>query len=63
MDYGNTRLAQAVANATAVNNYRVFINPVSVMTNSDIIIDGVHPTDSGSRKLANLIWPKLQPLL
>jgi lysophospholipase L1-like esterase len=63
VDYGNTRLAQAVANATAVNNYRVFINPVSVMTNSDIIIDGVHPSDSGSRKLANLIWPKLQPLL
>jgi len=63
VDYGNMKLAQAVANATAVNNYRVFINPVSVMTNSDIIIDGVHPTDSGSRKLANLIWPKLQPLL
>jgi hypothetical protein len=63
VDYGNTKIAQAVANATAVNNYRVFINPVSVMTNSDIIIDGVHPTDSGSMKLANLIWPKLQPLL
>jgi|WetSurMetagenome_2_1015567.scaffolds.fasta_scaffold324395_1 hypothetical protein len=63
VDYGNTRLAQAVANATATSNYRVFINPVSSIVNSDIIIDGVHPTDSGSKKLANLIWPKLQPLL
>jgi hypothetical protein len=63
VDYGNTRLAQAVANATAVSNYRVFVNPVSSITNSDIIIDGVHPTDSGSKKLADLIWPKLQPKL
>ena len=63
VDYGNTKLAQAVANATAASNYRVFINPVSSIVNSDIIIDGVHPNDSGSQKLANLIWPKLQPLL
>jgi hypothetical protein len=63
VDYGNTKLAQAVANATAVSNYRVFVNPVSSITNSDIIIDGVHPSDSGSKKLADLIWPKLQPLL
>ena len=41
VDYGKTTLSQAVANATAVNNYRVFINPVSSIVNSDIIIDGV----------------------
>ena len=63
VDYGDTRLAQAVANATAVSNYRVFVDPRAYITNSDIIIDGVHPADSGSQKLANLIWPKLQPLL
>ena len=63
VDYGNTRLSQAVANATAASNYRVFIDPRPYIVNSDIIIDGVHPTDSGSQKLANLIWPVLQPLL
>ena len=63
VDYGDTRLAQAVANATAASNYRVFVDPRSSIVNSDIIIDGVHPTDSGSQKLANLIWLKLQPKL
>jgi hypothetical protein len=63
VDYGDTRLAQAVQNATAANNYRVFIDPRPNIVNSDIIIDGVHPNDSGSQKLANLIWAKLQPKL
>ena len=63
IDYGDTRLAAAVKNATAASNYRVFIDPRSTIVNSDIIIDGVHPTDSGSKKLATLIWAKLQPLL
>ncbi|MDA8403474.1 MAG: hypothetical protein M0Z56_04650 [Desulfobacteraceae bacterium] len=60
--YGDTKLALAVQNATAVNNYRVFIDPRSSITNSDIIIDGVHPADSGSKKLAGLIWNKLKYL-
>ena len=63
VDYGDTKLAQAIANATAVSNHRVFIDPRPYIVNSDIIIDGVHPADSGSQKLANLIWPVLQPLL
>ena len=63
VDYGDTKLAQAIANATAVSNNRIFIDPRPYIVNSDIIIDGVHPADSGSQKLANLIWPKLQPLL
>jgi hypothetical protein len=63
VDYGDLKLSQAVANATAVANYRVFIDPRSKITNSDIIIDGIHPTDSGSYKLAQLVWAKLQPKL
>ena len=63
VDYGDTMLAKAVTNATAAANYRVFIDPRSSIVNSDIIIDGIHPTDSGSKKLANLIWAKLQPKL
>lgn len=62
VDYGDTKLALAVKNATAVNNNRVFIDPRSSIVNSDIIIDGVHPADSGSKKLATLIWNKLQYL-
>ena len=62
--YGDTKLKLAVTNATAVPN-RWFIDPryETNITNSDIIIDGIHPTDSGSQKLAALIWAKLQPLL
>jgi lysophospholipase L1-like esterase len=63
VDYGDTKLKLAVTNATAANNYRVFIDPRPYIVNSDIIIDGIHPTDSGSKKLATLIWAKLQPLL
>jgi hypothetical protein len=63
VDYGDTKLALAVANATAASNYRVFIDPRASIVNSDIIYDGVHPSDSGSLKLANLIWAKLQPKL
>jgi hypothetical protein len=62
-DYGDTKLAQAIANATAVSNYRVFIDPRPYIVNSDLIVDGVHPNDSGSYKLASLIWAKLQPKL
>jgi len=61
--YGNAKMAQAVANAAAGPVYREFIDPRSSMTASDITFDGVHPNDSGSAKLANLIWPILQPKL
>ncbi|MFZ2631552.1 MAG: SGNH/GDSL hydrolase family protein [Desulfosalsimonadaceae bacterium] len=61
VDYGDTKLAAAVQNATLVP-YRVFIDPRSSIVNSDIIIDGVHPADSGSKKLAGLIWNKLKYL-
>ncbi len=61
--YGDTKLALAVQNATAAPNYRVFIDPRPYIVSSDIIYDGVHPSDSGSLKLANLLWAKLQPKL
>jgi hypothetical protein len=61
VDYGDTKLKLAVQNATLVP-YRVFIDPRSSISNSDIIIDGIHPADSGSKKLAGLIWNKLKYL-
>ncbi len=61
--YGDGKLALAVQNATAAPNYRVFIDPRPFIVNSDIVIDGVHPNDSGSQKLATRIWAILQPLL
>jgi hypothetical protein len=61
--YGNTKLSQAVANATAVPT-RIFVNPTSVMNqSSDIIIDGVHPSTAGSQKLATLLWAQLKNYL
>lgn len=60
VDYGDLRLAQACNNA-AVNC--TFLDPRNLIVNSDIKSDGIHPTSSGSLKLANLIWPTLQPLL
>ena len=62
VDYGDTKLAQAVANCTTITGTKTFIDPRSSIVNSDIIIDGVHPADSGSQKLANLIWAKLKLL-
>jgi hypothetical protein len=60
--YGDTKLSQAVTNAVNVPD-RVFIDPRPYITNSDIIIDGIHPTASGSQKLANLVWPLLKTRL
>lgn len=58
--YGDQKLALACANS--VVNCE-FIDPRSTIKDSDITADGVHPTNGGSKKLANLIWPKLQPKL
>ena len=60
VDYGDMRLAQACANSTA---NCTFVDPRSTINDSNIIIDGIHPTNTGSLKLANLVWPVLQPLL
>ena len=60
IDYGDMRLSQACAFSAA---NCTFVDPRSTIRDSDIIIDGIHPASSGSRKLANLVWPVLEPLL
>jgi len=60
VDYGDLRLEQACSASTA---NCVFVDSRSSIISSDIISDGLHPNTSGSQKLANLIWPELQPLL
>lgn len=60
IDYGDGKLAQACQNAV-VNC--TFVDPRSTIRDWDIKIDGVHPTSTGSRKLADLIWPVLQTRL
>jgi len=60
VDYGDMRLDQACRYTTA---NCTFVDPRHAIKDSDIIIDGIHPSTSGSRKLANLVWPVLQPLL
>ena len=60
VDYGNQSLARACDNSILDCT---FVDPRAVIVNRDIIFDGIHPADSGSRKIAELIWPKLQPLL
>lgn len=60
VDYGDASLSQACS-FSAVNCQ--FVDPRSTINDSDIIVDGIHPNANGSRKLAELVWPKLQPLL
>ena len=60
VNYGDQKLAQACSYSAA---NCTFVDPRSSIRDSDIIIDGIHPNANGSRKLANLVWPKLQPLL
>jgi lysophospholipase L1-like esterase len=60
VDYGDVRLSQACTNSI-VNC--TFIDPRSTIRDSDITGDGVHPNATGSRKLADLIWPVLQTKL
>ncbi|MDX1457091.1 MAG: SGNH/GDSL hydrolase family protein [Marinobacter sp.] len=60
VDYGDMALANA-CNYSAVNCQ--FVDPRSAINDSDIIADGIHPNTNGSRKLADLVWPRLQPLL
>jgi lysophospholipase L1-like esterase len=60
VDYGDARLAQACANSAV---HCTFVDPRSTIRDWDIIIDGIHPSTSGSNKLADLIWPVLAPKL
>jgi hypothetical protein len=60
VDYGNSLISEACDNS-GINC--VFIDPSDYIYDRDIIIDGIHPRNSASRKLADLIWPELEPLL
>ena len=60
IDYGDQKLALACQNS-AVDC--TFIDPRSTIKDSDIKSDAIHPTTSGSEKLADLLWPVLAPLL
>ncbi|WP_111495313.1 SGNH/GDSL hydrolase family protein [Marinobacter bohaiensis] len=60
VDYGDLRLGQACSFSVA--NCQ-FVDPRASISDGDIIADGIHPNTNGSRKLADLVWPRLQPLL
>ena len=60
VDYGDLRLSQACTNSIVDCT---FIDPRSTIRDSDITGDGVHPNATGSRKLADLIWPVLRTKL
>ncbi|MBZ4416809.1 SGNH/GDSL hydrolase family protein [Myxococcus sp. RHSTA-1-4] len=60
VDYGDQILAKACSNAVVDC---AFVDPRPVITNADIKSDGVHPTTSGSNKIAGLIWSELGPRL
>jgi len=60
IDYGDMRLLQACQNS-AMNT--TFIDTRWTVNDSDIKTDAIHPKRSGSKKLADLMWPVLEPLL
>ncbi|MEQ8981427.1 MAG: SGNH/GDSL hydrolase family protein [Deltaproteobacteria bacterium] len=60
VDYGDMRLAQACNNSITSC---AFVDPRGTIKNRDIVADGVHPSTSGSNKIADLIWPVLSPIL
>lgn len=60
VDYGNATLNSACTNSIVSCQ---FVDPRAAINDSDVLFDGIHPASSGSKKLADLVWPKLQPLL
>lgn len=60
IDYGDSKMSAACTNSAA---NCVFVDPRSSVKNADIISDGIHPTTSGSNKIADLIWPHLSSRL
>jgi len=60
IDYGDSRLADACNNTLVSCQY---VDPRSTITANDVLDDNLHPTTSGSQKLADLIWPSLKAVL
>lgn len=60
IDFGDSRLADACTNTTVSCQ---FVDPRPYIASEDVLSDNIHPTTSGSQKLAQLIWPYLQAVL
>ena len=60
VNLGDDKLGQACANTTA---NCTFLDPRGMVPANHVLDDNIHPTSEGSLTLADLIWPKLQPLL
>ncbi len=60
VDYGDETVKRACENSPIPCT---FVDPRPVINNRDIVFDGIHPKTSGSKKMADLIWPVMEPLL
>ncbi len=60
LDYGDKRLAEACNNSTA---NCTFVDPRGYIPAEHVKSDNIHPTEEGSRTLADLVWPHLQSAL
>ena len=60
VNFGDTRLADACNNTTA---NCTFMDPRGMIPSNHVKYDNIHPTEEGSRTLADLIWPHLAELL
>lgn len=63
VDFSAMALAQACARVQTATFRCTFLDTRSAILPADIVADGVHPNPAGSRKLSDLIAPRLQPLL
>ncbi len=60
LNYGTQRLGEACSNATA---NCTFVDPRGYIPAAHVKWDNIHPTEEGSRTLADLVWPQLQNAL
>lgn len=60
VNFGDDRLGDACNNTTA---NCTFVDPRGQIPANHVLSDNIHPTTEGSRTLADLIWPELEPLL
>ena len=60
LTYGAKRLGEACSNSTA---NCTFVDPRGYIPAAHVKWDNIHPTEEGSRTLADLLWPHLQNAL
>jgi len=63
VDFSAMALNQGCGRVSTPNFTCTFLDSRGTIQPQDIVNDGVHPATSGSNKLADLIAPRLQPLL